>query len=72
MVDLIRRRPVRFAFLIEAALGAAIVFGVPLTETQIGALIMLVNAALAFTVDSYTTPVADPHDNLGRPLTPDV
>lgn len=57
MLELIQRRPVRFAFLVEAFLGALIVFGVPLTTAQLGALMLLVNAGLAFAIESYTTPI---------------
>lgn len=63
-LDLIRKRPVRFAFLVEAILGAVVLFGVPLDAAQIGACMLVLNATLAFWLDNYTTPV----DGEGIPL----
>lgn len=57
MLALIQARPVRFVFLVEAILGGAIVFGLPLDEVQYGAIMLVVNAILAFVLDSFTTPV---------------
>lgn len=57
VLDAIQNRPVRFFFLVEALFGAVVVFGVPLTEVQLGAVMLVVNTLLAFIVEGFTTPV---------------
>lgn len=67
MLDLIKQRPVRFVFFLESLLGAGVLFGLPLTEIQLGGSMLAVNAFFAFWLDGYTTPV---DRKTGAPINP--
>ena len=66
-IRLIEKRPVRFVLLVESVLALFLGFGVSLTTVQVGLIVGVVNAILAFTLDSFTTPVSA---TTGEPLSP--
>jgi len=60
---------------VSAGVQMLVAFGVPLTGEQEGALLAFVNVASILAVIVWTrgavTPVTDPRDDYGDPLTPD-
>lgn len=67
VTNIIRKRPVRFYLLLNSILALIIGFGVAISTVQQGLILAAVNAALAFFIEGYTTPV----DGNGTPLNPD-
>lgn len=59
-MNAIRKQPVAFAAVIEAALALIVAFGLDLTGEQVGAIVALSTAVLALPVWYSVTPTADP------------
>lgn len=58
MLNRIRTEPALVAGLVQALLGLAVVFGVPLSPEQTGAVMAVTAAVLALVVRAKVTPVA--------------
>lgn len=60
MLNRIKSEPALVSGALQAAIGLAVVFGVPLSPEQTGAILALSAALLAFVVRSKVTPTASP------------
>lgn len=58
IVAAVRREPVLVAGLVQALLGAAAAWGLPLTDTQTAAVLAVTGAVLALVARSAVSPVA--------------
>ena len=56
VVEKIKAEPALVAGFLQALLGLLLAFGVPLTDEQVGAILALSAAVLAFAVRSRVTP----------------
>ena len=57
MIDRIRREPALVSELVRAVLLCGVVFGLPLTEEQTAAVLLVVGAVMALFVRRRVTPV---------------
>lgn len=57
IIERARTEPVLVVALVEALLALALVFGLNISVEQVGAIMLVVNAALAFVVRSKVSPV---------------
>jgi hypothetical protein len=56
VLEKIRREPALVAGLVQAVLALLVAFGVPLSDVQVGAILAVSAAVLAFVVRSKVTP----------------
>lgn len=57
MIGLLKREPLRLVAAVQTTLAAAALFGVPLTEAQLAAVVIAFAAWLSFITREQVTPV---------------
>ena len=72
MWKMIQQEPVAFQWLIQTVLTLGIAFGWKLNSVQMGAIVAVTAAILSFLTRSVVTPVSNPKNNNGVPLTPEA
>ena len=66
----IKQEPVLFQGLIQAVIALGTTFGLDLDATKVGAITAATAALLSFLTRQVVTPLANPRDANGKPLTP--
>jgi len=66
----IKQEPVLFQGLIQAVIALGTTFGLNLDATKVGAITAVTAALLSFLTRQVVTPLANPRDANGKPLTP--